>query len=75
MVLDKLKEIIIKAVPGLDASEIEMDSLLMEDLGLDSLTMLVMAVSIEDEFGFRFGKDLKLETVKDVCDYIESQKK
>lgn len=70
MIFDKLLEIFENVIPEVDANEITPDSSLTEDLGLNSLTMMLLAVSIEDEFGIQFENTDKLETVQDVCDYI-----
>ncbi|MBQ1223995.1 MAG: acyl carrier protein, partial [Oscillospiraceae bacterium] len=46
---------------------------LVEDLGLDSLNMMLLAVSVEDEFGFRFDDMPVFETVGDISLYIEKK--
>ncbi len=70
MVFDKLVEIFSNVIPEVDTAEITKDSSLMEDLGLNSLTMMLLAVSVEDEFDIKFEDMQNLETVGDVCDYI-----
>ena len=45
MVFDKLLEIFSNVIPEVDTSEITKDSTLFEDLGLNSLTMMLLAVS------------------------------
>lgn len=71
--LEKLKEIIINYT-GDDSITISEDMSLIGDLGLNSLDLVSMATSIEDEFGVeipdRAIKDLK--TVADVMRIIES---
>lgn len=69
MVFDKLLEIFSNVIPEVD-SEITKDSTLFEDLGLNSLTMMLLAVSVEDEFGIKFEDAGELNTVEDVCNYI-----
>lgn len=73
MIFDKLLEIFENVIPEVESSTITPDSTLAEDLGLNSLTMMLLAVSIEDEYGITFDDSAKLETVKDVCDYIASK--
>ncbi len=70
MILDKLIEIFGKVMPGADASKIKLESSLMGDLGINSLTMMLLAIMVEDEFGFHFEGDAKLDTVGDICNYI-----
>ncbi len=70
MVFEKLLEIFENVAPEIDTAEINENSSLVEDLGLNSLTMMLLAVSIEDEYGIKFDDMSEIETVKDVCDYI-----
>lgn len=71
--LEKLKEILIKVLPGVDMENINADTRLKEDLGFDSLAMMMMAMELEEAFGFRFAEFVKFETVGDVCAYLESR--
>ena len=71
--LEKLKEILIKVLPDVDMMSITVDTRLKEDLGFDSLAMMMMAMELEDAFNFRFAEFVKFETVGDVCGYLESR--
>lgn len=71
MVFEKLLEIFENVIPEVPTEEITPASSLEEDLGLNSLTTMLLAVSIEDEFGITFEDAATLETVDDVCRYIE----
>ena len=73
--LEKLKEILAKVLPDVDMSGVSEETELAEDLGFDSLAMMMMAMEIEDTFGFRFTEFVKFETVGDVCRYIEEKTK
>lgn len=73
MVFDKLLEIFSNVIPEVDTSEITKDSTLFEDLGLNSLTMMLLAVSVEDEFGIKFEDAGELNTVEGVCNYIKDK--
>lgn len=70
MIFDKLLEIFSNIIPEIDPAEISLSSSLTEDLGLNSLTMMLLAVSIEDEYGITFDDATELNTVEDVCEYI-----
>ena len=48
---EKLKELLKEIDEEIATEEITADSLLKEDVGLSSVAMLYMAVSIENEFG------------------------
>lgn len=71
--LEKLKTILGKVLPDMDISEVTLETRLVDDLGFDSLAMMMMAMEIEDAFGFRFMEMVKFETVGDVCGYLESR--
>ena len=67
---ERLKSIIERAVPGIDTSKITRESRLVEDLGFDSLALMMMAMGIEDAFGYRFTEFIKFEKVCDVLDFL-----
>ena len=71
--LEKLKEILIKVIPDLETMSFDENSRLVEDLGFDSLAIMMMSMEIEDAFGFKFTEFVRFETVKDVCDYLEAR--
>lgn len=71
--LDKLKEIISKVNKEIDVDAVTMDTRLMEDLKLDSLSVMLLAMEIEVAFDFQFTEPVKFETVKDVCDYLATK--
>ena len=72
--IEKLKEILGRVLPDVDVSEVNEETMLREDLGFDSLAMMMLAMEIEDAFGFKFTEFVKFEKVKDVCEYIEKRK-
>lgn len=68
---EKLQDIITDNMPEIDIANATLDTRLNEDLGLDSLSMIMVAMSIEEAFGFEFDGDIKFETVGDICRYID----
>ena len=70
--LEKLKEILERVMPGVDARNISLETRLIEDLNFDSLALMMMAMEIEDTFNFRFEDMVKFETVGDACSYLEN---
>lgn len=72
-IFDRLKEIIGETMPELDISEITEDSSLKNDLGIDSIEMMMIALVIEDEYGFRFDDSISFDTVGKLCDFIYSR--
>lgn len=71
--LNKLKEILGKVLPDIDLDTVTETTRLAEDLGFDSLAMMMMAMELEDAFGFKFAEFVRFETVGDVCGYLESR--
>ena len=71
--LEKLKEILEKVLPEVDMSQVTEETRLMEDLGFDSLALMMLSMEIEDAFDFKFTELVRFETVGDVCGYLESR--
>lgn len=75
-VFEGLKEIFTGIKPKLDLSQVSMDSKLVNDLGIDSLSMLLLSLAAEHKFQMQFATDVPpFETVGEVCDYIVSSVK
>ena len=70
--LDQLKEILAKVNQNIDMNAVSEETPLIEDLALDSLSMMLFAMEIEAAFGFRFTEPVKFVTVGDVCKYLET---
>ena len=72
MVFEKLREIISTQL-GIEEERITLDTSLTEDLEADSLDLVEVMMSIEDEFGLEIPDDMldNFKTVSDVVDYIE----
>jgi len=69
-ILNELKEILILIKPSMDLSAVTEESQLVRDVGLDSLTILLLSLAVENKFGFKFEGTPKFETVGEVIDYI-----
>lgn len=74
-ILSGLAEIV-EEVAGVSASEVTADKSFTDDLDIDSLSMVEIAVQAEDRFGVRIPDDelANLKTVADAVDYIERNK-
>ena len=68
--LERLKGVLAKVVPDVDISTVNENTTLIDDLGFDSLAIMMMSMEIEDAFGFKFTEFVKFETVGDVCAYL-----
>lgn len=71
-ILAGLKGVIGMVKPKLDMSNVNMETSLLNDLGIDSLSMLLMSLAIENKFGFQFSTQAPFEKVGDVVEYIAS---
>ena len=71
--LERLKEVIGKVLPDVEVAGVNEDTRLIGDLGFDSLALIMMAMEIEDSFGFKFTEFVMFETVGDVCKYLETR--
>ncbi|MGW0805235.1 acyl carrier protein [Nonomuraea sp. NPDC002799] len=65
---------IINEITGISASEVTPEKNFVDDLDIDSLSMVEIAVAAQDEFGVEIPDDqLKnLKTVKDVLTFIQA---
>ena len=63
---------IIEEVTGIGPSEVTPEKSFVDDLDIDSLSMVEIAVAAQDKFGVEIPDDeLKnLKTVQDVIDYV-----
>lgn len=73
MVFDKIKDILVDQLE-IEPERITMDASFTEDLGADSLDLVDLVMSLEDEFGMEVPDDAieSLKTVGDAVRYIES---
>jgi acyl carrier protein len=64
---------IIDEVAGVPADQVTPDKTFVDDLDIDSLSMVEIAVAAQDKFGVEIPDDqLKdLKTVQDVIDYVK----
>lgn len=72
--LEELKAVIKKVMPDIDVDKANENTRLIEDLHFDSLGMMLLAMSIENEMGVKFEEMVTFETVGDVLKYIETHR-
>jgi len=67
---------IVEEVAGVNASDVTADKSFTDDLDIDSLSMVEIAVQAEDKFGVKIPDDelANLKTVGDAVSYIERNK-
>ena len=70
-----LKIFVVAFDENVDTSKITMETALREDLGINSIGLLYMAMAAEEEFGIKFQNEdfPAIHTVADVIACIESK--
>ncbi|RIJ67816.1 acyl carrier protein [Nakamurella silvestris] len=67
---------IVEEVSGVPAADVTADKTFTDDLDIDSLSMVEIAVAAEERFGVKIPDDelANLKTVADAVTYIDSNK-
>ena len=68
---ERLLKLIKENMPSAKLENATMDARLIEDLGMDSVGMMMLSMSLEDEFGVSFDEPILFEKVSDVIAYLE----
>ena len=73
-IFDKLKELVVDQL-GVEEYEVTMEASMQDDLGADSLDLVDLLMSVEEEFGVKVAdEDLEnIKTVGDIVNYIEDR--
>ncbi len=73
MVLDKIKSLLSSQL-GIKEERIQLKSRILEDLGADSLDLVELLMTLEDEFHVSISDEeaIKLKTVEDIVKVIEA---
>jgi len=69
MVFDKVASLVADQL-GIDKSKVKLESNIIEDLGADSLDVIEMLMTLEDEFGITIPDD-KINQIKTVGQIVE----
>ena len=69
---DRLKKIIVEQL-GVDEVDVKPEASFVDDLNADSLDLVELIMSLEEEFGMEISDDdaEKIKTVGDAQEYIE----
>ncbi len=76
MCYEKVKQLICDQL-GKTEEQVTMDTKIVEDLGADSLDVVELLMSLEDEFGISLPDEvaMQMKTVGDIVSYIDNNKK
>lgn len=70
-VFDGLKEVISVIRPNTDLTNVNFDTPLITGLGIDSLSMMLLSLAVEEKFKMRFPDGAPIPTtVGEVCDAV-----
>ena len=70
-VFDGLKEVLTVLRPHTDLANVGFGTELVRELGIDSLTMMLLSLAVEEKFKMRFSDGEAMPvTVGDVCDRV-----
>ncbi|MBO4635350.1 MAG: acyl carrier protein [Bacteroidales bacterium] len=70
-VFDGLKEVIAVIRPNTDLTNVGFDTELVRELGIDSLSMMLLSLAVEEKFQMRFDVGAAAPTtVGEVCDAV-----
>lgn len=74
MVLERVKNIVAKQL-GIEANEVNITASFTDDLGIDSLEIFEIVMSLEEEFDIEIpNEDIEdIKSVEDISKYIESK--
>ena len=72
MMFEKIREIICDQLE-LEEDQVTMDSILLEDLGADSIDLADLVMTFEDEFNLEISDEAleNIKTVSDIVRYVE----
>jgi len=73
--IDQEVGVILKRVVPHDLADVQLESRLIEDIGIDSLGTYELVMDAEDRFGIQINDDqlLEVKTVRDVVEFVKSQ--
>ena len=76
MTVDKVKQIIANQL-SIEENKLTEKTNIAEELGADSLDLVEILMSLEDEFGISIPDEAipTIKTIKDIVDFIEANKK
>ena len=76
MTIDKVKEIIANQL-AVKIENVKDDTNIAEELGADSLDLVEILMSLEDEFGVSIPDEAipQIKTIKDLVEFIDANKK
>ncbi|MGN0578390.1 MAG: acyl carrier protein [Ruminiclostridium sp.] len=73
--LERLKKLFVEIMPQTDVSDVNAETSITNDLGVDSLRMVMLAIVLEEEFDIRLNYSDRFSTVGDIISFIDNYDK
>lgn len=73
LIFNRLKDMLLTIKPKMDQSSITENAHLINGLGMDSLSMLLIMLAIENEFGISISGNTNFDTVSQVIEFIRKE--
>ena len=71
--IDELKAILREISPQTNLDKVTEDTRLQQDLGMNSLSLMLVAMAIEDRYHIELDETANFQTVGDVVRYIQAK--
>lgn len=70
---EKVQEILVDKL-GVDAADVKLESAIQDDLGADSLSVMEIVMSVEEEFGITVPEEelMSIQTVQDIVSKVDN---
>lgn len=70
---EKVQEILVDKL-GVDAADVKLESSIQDDLGADSLSVMEIVMSVEEEFGITVPEEelMSIQTVQDIVSKVDN---
>lgn len=72
-IMEQLKNILHMLKPKTDLANVTLQTNLVTDLGVDSLSQMLMSIAIEDSLNINFDSAVNFQTVGDVVEYVKGK--
>ena len=72
-ILNELKALINKVLPSVNTDNVSLSSDLRTDLGIDSFQLILLSISLEEQFSISLDETFVPKSVEDVCTYIRAK--
>ncbi len=73
-IYNQLLTLVSQSMPGIDTTDITSKTRLIEDLGYDSLGLMILVLNVEKAFNVSFDVPYFISTIDDIYEYVINHK-